>query len=83
MKQSDIAMLVLIISISLVGSYFLGNAVFGGDKARSTEVEVVQAITEGFPTPDPKVFRQGAVNLTQNITIGESTSDVPFGSDTN
>ena len=81
MKQTDIAMLILIISLSLVFSFFVGNAVFGGESNRSTEVEVVEPITAEFPDPDENIFNAKSINPTQTINIGGSKSTDPFTSD--
>ncbi len=81
MKQTDIAMLVLIVSLSLVISYFVGNALFGGESTRSTQVEVVESISAEFAQPDPDIFNDEAINLTQTINIGDSESTDPFSSD--
>ena len=81
MKQTDVAMIVLIVIISLMFSFFVGNALFGGESARSTEVEVVEPITSDFPDPDTAVFNKESVNPTQTITIGGSNSDSPFSTE--
>ena len=80
MKQNDTAMLILIVSLSLMFSYFVGNALFGGNKARNAEVEMVQAITGEFPEIDTTIFNDDARNLTREIDIGgeDQTSPNPF-----
>lgn len=80
MKQTDIAMLVLVVSLSLVVSYFLGNALFAGDENRSAEVEVIQEISAEFPEVDKSIFNKNSLNLTERIEIGDSESDAPFTS---
>jgi len=80
MKQQDIAMLVLIVSVSLVVSYFVGNSIFGGEKNRTAEVEEVQPISSEFPQPDETIFNEDSINLTETINIGESSSTSPFTS---
>ena len=78
MRQQDIAMLVLIISLSLLFSFFIGGALFGGEDSRTAEVERVQPISPEFPQPDEAVFNKDAINLTETIQIGETTSTNPF-----
>jgi len=80
MKQQDIAMLVLIVSISLTISYFVGNAIFGGESNRSAEVENITPISSEFPQPDEDIFNEDAINLVETITIGETSSSNPFTS---
>ena len=71
-------MLILIISFSLVVSYFIGNAVFVSEETRSTSVPVAEPVSTSFPTPDSGVFNSEAINLTEKITIGDSNSETPF-----
>ena len=81
MKQQDVAMLILIVSIALVLSYFVGNALFGGTENRTAEVERVQVIEPDFPQPDPAIINENAINLTETINIGGSTSTDPFSNE--
>lgn len=78
MKQSDIALIIVIVVISLTASYFLGNAIFNGPEKRTAEVEVVQRINNVFPPLDTTIFNKDkAVNLTENIKIGDDNPDNP------
>lgn len=79
MKKNDIALLILIVSISLVFSYFIGKAVIGTPQQKPTKVEVAQPISATFPAPSSQIFNDQAINPTQNITIGNSNSQNPFG----
>ncbi len=78
MKQQDIAMIILVVSISLMLSFFVGNALLGGESNRSTEVAVVEFISDEFPEPDSSIFNQRAVNPTQTIRVGGSNTGNPF-----
>lgn len=78
MKQTDIALLVVIVSISLFVSYFIGNTLFANDESRSAEVKVAEEISSEFPQPSPEIFNSSALNLTETIKIGNTKSDVPF-----
>lgn len=83
MKQSDIALIIVIVVVSLTTSYFVGNAVFNGPNKRTAEVEVVRRINDIFPPVDPAIFNEKkAVNLTENIKIGDDNPDnaEPFDS---
>lgn len=82
MKQADFAMIVLITSMSLVVSYFVGTALIGGESSRNVQVEVVESISGDFPQPDEAIFNSKAINLTETINIGGSNpEDSPFSSD--
>jgi len=82
-KQNDIAVIILVVSISLVASYFIGNAVINTDANRSTEVEQVAPISPEFAQPDTSIFNDSAVNPTELIKIGSGGSDTPFLPDNN
>lgn len=79
-KQSDIAVLILITAISLVVAYFIGNAVINSPDSRSTLVEIAIPISEDFPEPDVRIFNKDSINLTEKIEIGDSNTVNPFES---
>lgn len=79
-KQSDIAVIILVTSIALVASYFVGNAIINTDANRSTEVEVATPISADFPQISADIFNDDAVNPTELIRIGDDNSDQPFRS---
>lgn len=81
MKSQDIAVLILVVSISLVVSYFAGTALFASDEDRSAEVVRVIEIDEEFPQPSENIFNEDAINLVETITIGDSESEKPFESE--
>lgn len=77
-RQNDIAVIILVVSISLIASYFIGDALINTDANRSTEVEQVTPITSEFPQPDTGIFNDSAVNPTELIEIGSGGSETPF-----
>ena len=81
MKQQDVAMLILIVSLALIISYFVGNALFANSESRTAEVERVQVISSEFPQPDPTIFNKEAINLTETINIGGPGTGNPFSDD--
>jgi hypothetical protein len=82
-KQSDMAMLVLVISVSLVVSFFVGDALINTPQNRSSEVEVVTPISSEFPAPSIDIFNEDAINPTEVIEIGNSNQEQPFGNSQN
>ncbi len=72
MKRSDVASLLLIVSISFSLAYFLGNALFNTPESRSTTVEVVTAVGAELDEPDITIFNKDAINPTQDIKINQS-----------
>jgi hypothetical protein len=79
MKKNDIALIVLIVSITMTISYFLAKAIIGEPKSQNTQVEVVEPITSSVPEPDPAIFNKDAINPTVPIQIGNPSNQQPFG----
>lgn len=79
MKKSDIALLILVVSVSVVISYFVGQAVLGGSVAKPVEVETAEPISADIVEPSPDIFSSNAINPTVQIKIGETTNQQPFG----
>ena len=77
MKQNDIAMLILVVSISLVSSILIFNALIPDARSEAT-VEVVNVIDSEFPNPDPDVFKSGFLNPTELIRIEASNTKQVF-----
>lgn len=81
MKKNDVALLVFIIAITLMVSYFVGRAVIGEPKSQPVQVDRVVAIQPDYPTPDPRVFNDKAIDPTVNISIGgKNANNDPFTS---
>lgn len=80
MKQKDYALIVIIVIVSGVISYFVSGLLFGTPKNRQTEVEVVEKISTQFDRPDARYFNQSSIDPTQNITIGNDQNPQPFQS---
>ena len=78
MKQNDIAMLILVVAISFVTSWFVFNAIFPGPDEQSVEVEVVNEITDEFEQPSNKIFYDGSINPTELIQIDDQNNEQPF-----
>lgn len=79
MKKSDIALLILVVSVSVVISYFVGQAVLGGAVAKPVEVETAEPISADIVEPSSDIFNSNAINPTVQIKIGETTNQQPFG----
>jgi hypothetical protein len=77
MKQNDIALLIIVVFISAIGSFFLSGVLFNTNNL-SENVETVQPISAEFMEPDKRVFNTDAINPTQLIRIGEGSNERPF-----
>ena len=79
MKKNDIALVVLIVSISLVVTYFIAKAIIGDPKGQEVSAEVVEPITSDLTAPSNKIFNRDAINPTIVIQIGDPSNQQPFG----
>lgn len=78
MKQKDIALIIIIVFISAVASFFISGKIFGSPKDRQQKVEVVNPITSDLPKPDKQFFNSQAFDPTRVITIGQNANPNPF-----
>jgi hypothetical protein len=68
MKQKDIALIIIVVFISGMASFFVSKFVFKVDGLKEN-VETVEAISAEFPVPDEKFFNSQSINPTQIIKI--------------
>jgi hypothetical protein len=78
MKQKDIAIIIIVVTISALASYFLSNALFAAPDDRRMKVEVVERIDTSFERPDAKYFNSQSLNPSKQIRIGDSPNNTPF-----
>ncbi len=71
MKNSDIAALILIASLSVIVAYFVAEAVIGQPTSESVKVKTMEPITSQVETPDDTIFNKDAINPTVKVEIGE------------
>ena len=80
-KSNDIAMIILVVSITLMGSFFAGNAIISNQGIRSTEVQIATPFSADFSQPSDKIFNEFAINPTKEIRISSNKTDKPFVQD--
>lgn len=74
MKKSDIAMIILIASISMLVAYFAAKALVGDVQNQSVKVKTTEKISTDVTEPDPKVFNSNAINPTVEVIIGNQNN---------
>jgi hypothetical protein len=74
MKKTDIAMIILIASISILVSYFVAKAIVGEAQNESVKVKTAEAISTDIVQPDTSVFNSNAINPTVEVIIGGDKS---------
>lgn len=78
MKKSDIAVLVLIVSLTLVVSFLVVKGIFGEPQNENVKVEKVEPISSTLVQPSANIFNRGAINPTVVIQIGNPANQQPF-----
>ncbi|HPQ82746.1 MAG: hypothetical protein KDA17_04300 [Candidatus Saccharibacteria bacterium] len=71
MKKNDIAMIILIASVSALIAFFVGDQLsFLKVDPKGVKVPVATPIETAVETPNAKVFNSGAINPTVQTVIG-------------
>lgn len=78
MKQKDIALIVVVLFISGLVSFFISTRLFSKPADRKTEVEVVEKISKDLKEPDQRYFNTNSIDPTQLIQIGNQNNQQPF-----
>ena len=75
MKKTDVALLIIIVSVSALLAYVGANAVMGDPKEQSETIQVMpEAISTQIVPPDPEVFYDGAINPSVRVEIEDGSS---------
>lgn len=69
MKKSDIAMIILIASVSVMVAYFAAKAVLGGVYTGSAKVKTIDKIETSVVQPSPEIFNKAAINPAVQVQI--------------
>lgn len=77
MKQKDIALVILIVGISGLISFFVSNS-FITSPDKDQEAAVVAPIESEFVEPDDRYFNERAINPTRIIRIRNDDNTNPF-----
>lgn len=84
MKKKDIPVLIIVVIVSSVASFFLSQAIIGTPETEPQVAEIVEPITDDFPSIDSRYtpfFNEESINPTQLIRVGDEESNTdPFGS---
>jgi len=72
MKRTDIAMIVLIASVSIMIAFFATRAIFGGTANESVKVKTVDPIDSSIVEPSPAIFNSDAINPAVEVQVGAS-----------
>ena len=71
MKNSEIALVIVIATVSVVASYFIGNMFLGDPNERVEEISYMAEISNELVEPDVETFNPYALNPTVEVYIGD------------
>lgn len=72
MKKTDLAMIILIASVSVLIAYFVGKSIFGGASTGTVNVKTIDPISSTVEPPDPAIFNANAINPSVQVQIDSS-----------
>lgn len=78
MKQKDIVLIIVIVFVAAILSFFASGFLFGSDQ-KEQQAEKVDTIGTEFPQPDKKYFNEESINPAQSIEVGDNDNANPFG----
>lgn len=71
MKQKDIIVIIVVVFIAGLASYFISTKLFVKKTDTQQQAKVVDKISTDFNPPSNKYFNKQSVNPTQKIQIGD------------
>lgn len=81
MKRSEIAMIILIASFSMMITFALAQSLLGDKVKRTAKVERAVTVTEDVTKPSKRIFNSTAINPTIEVCVEKSTDDQTASSD--
>lgn len=69
MKKTDIAMIILIASVSVLVSFFVAKSIFGDVYTGTTKVKTIDKIDSSIVEPSADVFNKNAINPAIQVQI--------------
>lgn len=69
MKKTDIAMIVLIATVTILAAFFATKAIMGEQATEEVKVQTIDKIDTTIVEPDEKIFNEQAVNPAVEVQI--------------
>jgi len=73
MKKTDIAMILLIATVSVVIAFFITKSIFGDSQTETVKVKTIERIEAAVMPPDEALFNSDAINPTVEAQITSGT----------
>lgn len=81
MKKTDVAMIILIASVSVVVAFFTAKAIFGDTYDGKANVKTIEKIDSSIVQPSSKIFNKDAINPTVQVEINSSSTTPDVATD--
>ena len=73
MKKTDIAMIILIATVCVLGAFFITNAVVGSPASDTVKVKTIEKIDATITPPDTAISNQNAINPAVKVQVNDGT----------
>ena len=73
MKKTDIAMIVIIASISVLATFFIAKTIVGDSYTGNTKVKTIEKIDSSIIEPSSDIFNKDAINPAVQVQINETS----------
>lgn len=69
MKKTDLAMIVLIATVTILVAFFVTKGILGEQATEEVKVQTIDKIDTAVTEPDPKIFNEQAINPAVEVQI--------------
>jgi hypothetical protein len=69
MKKTDIAMIILIASVSVLIAFFVTRSIFGDSANQPVTIKTIEKINPTLGEVDPSIFNDNAINPAVEVQI--------------
>lgn len=73
MKKTDIAMIILIATVCVLGAFFVTRSILGEPGSETVNVKTVERIDASITDPDPSIFNEDAINPAVQVELNNDT----------
>ena len=73
MKKTDIAMILLIATVSIVVAFFITRSILGDSQSETVKVKTIERIEASVTEPDEQIFNSSAINPAVEVQITPGT----------
>lgn len=74
MKKTDVAMIVLIATVSVMAAFFVTQAIMGSPGSEVVKVKTISEINSQITEPDTAIFNKDAINPAVQVQINGATN---------